>query len=129
MTRRELSKSEDGTLKDFTVTEQGENYAFSFAEGTEPKSIETQSYAGGVKRIVNKVKKKVKAVKKNKAAQNKQNADTVKALSKDDKIVMPKSAGDPKEKGMSMGMKVGIGAAIAIALGAGVYMFVKHKKK
>lgn len=120
-----------------TLFEQGESYDYHYAEG-EPDSYETQSYLGGTKK--RKVKKgifgniganfrKNQAIRqKQRAADSKNSAAAIKAMSKTDKPIsltpLPKES---KDKGMSMGAKIGIGVGVLAILGIGAYFVMKKK--
>lgn len=127
------------------LTGSGELMRYSMADGKEPNSYETLSYAGGVRRSVKKKVKKSTRKRgglasnfrknqqirqKQKAADSRTNAAAIAAMQKEASKPGLKLPPLPREKktGLSTGVKIGIGAGIALLLGAGIYFAVKSKK-
>ena len=112
-----------------SLREQGEMIGFQYATGeeSEPKSMETESYATGVKRkkvapkkrtILSDYRKKVAAKKPLvKSAINKKSTSTITQSQKSSPSVS-----------LSMGAKIGIGVVVLAVLGGIVYVIKKKKK-
>jgi len=130
------------------LTGSGELMQYSFADGTEPNSMEIQSYAGGTKRV-----KKVNAKSgptlvdkyRTKVSQKGPSIGTkAKGLVGSGKVsgilaalnpqggapmTQPLPPPPPAKTPMSTGMKVGIAVGIAAVVGIIIYVVVKKKKK
>lgn len=128
------------------LTGSGELMSHSMADGKEPYSYETLSYAGGVRKAVRKKVKKTSNKKggiignfrKNqkirqdqRTADSKNNAAAIEAMKKEASkpgFKLPPMPKGKKSEGLSLGAKIGIGAGVALLLGVGIYLAVKNKK-